>query len=119
GRVKRVFRFTVPKGTIPPKRRLPEVTYAESTDFCKMQEIFSPRFMKYYRMKTKYKRKMTLNRIRKFMKRFLRYMAKHIVYNRAGVFIKNFGYFFISRRPKRRVIKYRAANGLYIYSKQI
>lgn len=117
-RVKRVFRHTVPKGTIPPKRRLPEVTYAESDKFYKMQEIFSPRFIKYYKMKTKFKKKITLSRIKKFIKRFLRYMSKHIIGSKAGVFIKNFGYFFISRRPKRQVRKYRI-NGQTVYSKQI
>lgn len=117
-RVKRVFRHTRPKGTIAPEKRLPDVTYAESKDFCKMQEVFSPRLLKYYRLKTKYKGRFTVGRFKRIISMFLRYMGRHMTDNRSGVFIKNFGYFFISRRPTRRVIRY-VIGGIPVYSTQI
>jgi len=94
------------------------VTFKDSNEFYKMQEFYSERFYEFYVKHSKLKKKMTLYRAKRIIKKFFLVLYRHFLNNQAGVFIKNFGYFFISRRPERKVLRYNI-NGKVFYSKAL
>ena len=83
-----------------------------------MQEFYSERFFDFYLKNSKSKKKMTLYRAKRIIKKFFLTLYRHFLDNQAGVFIKNFGYFFISRRPERKVLRYNFHGKVY-YSKAL
>jgi len=101
-RVKRKFRHTRTKNDIPPIKKLPEPLWENCNKLVKSEDTLSERFHKYYRWNTKYKKKITLGRLKKFLKKFFKQMMIHLIDNKSGVFIENFGYFFIHLRPTKR-----------------
>lgn len=66
----------------------------------------SPRLFEYLRENSKYDGKvLSQKRMRTILKHTLKLIAKRTVYNEAGVFIKNFGYFCIVRYPSRKIVE--------------
>jgi hypothetical protein len=110
-RVKRKFRHTRIKNDIPPIKKLPEPLWDNNKKLAKSEDTLSERFHKYYRWNTKYKKKITLSRYKKFLKKFFKQVMLHLINNKSGVFIENFGYFFMHMRPKTiRVVRKRKPN---------
>lgn len=101
-RIKRTFRHTKTKNDVPPIKKLPEPLWDNHKLVVKSEITLSPRLHKFYRWNTKFKKKITLSRYKAFMKRFLRRMMEKLLFNQAGVFIENFGYFFMHLRPVPR-----------------
>jgi len=101
--VKRVFRCTNHKKQIPPTKQLPEPLYEESTKFLKSELIFSPRAHKFYRQKTKYKKRIAKQKLFFLMRECLKEIKKRMLENEAGVFIEGFGYFCMMRHPERKI----------------
>jgi len=101
--IRRVFRCTGYKNQIPPTRKLPEPSYEETDKFLKSELIFSPRAHKFYRQKTKYKRKIAKQKLFFLMRECLKVIKERLLENESGVFIDNFGYFCIMRHPERKI----------------
>lgn len=104
--VKRVFRFTNHKKQIAPTKRLPEPLYEVSERFLKSELIFSPRAHKFYRQKTKYKKRIAKQKLFFLMRECLKEIKKRMLENESGVFIENFGYFCMMRHPERKIRKF-------------
>lgn len=100
---KRVFRSTNYKKQIPPTKKLPDPTYELSERFLKSELIFSPRAHKFYRQKTKYKKRIAKQKLFFLMRECLKEIKKRMLENESGVFIEDFGYFCMMRHPERKI----------------
>lgn len=66
----------------------------------------SPRLFEYLRANSKFDGKtLSQKRMKTILKHTLKLIAKRTVYNEAGVFIKNFGYFCIVRYPHKKIVE--------------
>lgn len=100
---KRVFRCTNHKKQTPPTRVLPPPLYELTDKFLKSELLFSPRAHKFYRQKTKYKKKIPKQKLFFLMRECLKVVKERLLENESGVFIDNFGYFCIMRHPERKI----------------
>lgn len=95
-------KLTVPARTIYKKR------FVETTD------INDARFMEYYQLFGKYKRKdLPAEDVKRIARFFFKKMKEKMLHNEAGVFIKNFGYFCFVRYPQRQIVRRRKKKKIF------
>lgn len=84
-----------------PSRKLPEVEFNEESGYTKTESIYSDRAYKFYMNRSKDGKRLTKHALFRTFKYVLREIRRRMVHSEAGVFIENFGYFFVARRPFR------------------
>jgi nucleoid DNA-binding protein len=66
----------------------------------------NPKLLEYLKNASKRdKRQLNAKRVEKIINSTLKLIAKRMVYNEGGVFIKDFGYFCVVRYPKRTIVE--------------
>jgi nucleoid DNA-binding protein len=106
-REKRIFKRSKSYDPVPPRiknRYKKNKTKRYNTNLKNVlfvENMYSQRVFKYYKLNRKNKFHITREEWKKIIMPFLKVMQKDIVENEAGVFIDNFGYFFIMRHTNR------------------
>lgn len=89
------------KTTVPSKiaHKKIESDYEEIGGFLKVKKIYGDKFIKYYKIHTDIKERLSPSRIRKAINWFFREVRDGVIENTAGVFIKDLGYFYMQQAP--------------------
>lgn len=82
--------------------------YVDEENYFRCIELLSERAYQYYKDHSKADKKYSIHAFYRVIKFVFKRMKHYLTRNETGIFIKNFGYFFIMMYPKRRVTKYMA-----------
>ena len=102
-RQKRVFKRSKPYSPIPPTKKKKinknnkKKRYAAFTGTNRYEILIGIRAYKYFRLNRKHKYPILFLEWKKLCRAFFKVARRHVLENEAGLFIKNFGYFFIAR----------------------
>ena len=105
-RQKRVFKRSLKYDPIPPTKKRRRFRNKKTKRFNKYigsirtERIVSPRTYKHYKLNRKDKTAITYDDWEIKVSKFFKVFRKHLLENEAGVFIKDFGYFYVMRHDK-------------------
>lgn len=105
-RQKRVFKRSLKFDPIPPRikkrkfRNKKPRKFIKWSSTLKTENIVSPRVYKHYKLNRKDKTLKDYNIWQDDVYKFFRTFKKHLLENESGVFIKDFGYFFVMRHDR-------------------
>jgi len=105
-RQKRVFKRSLKYDPIPPTKKRRRFRNKKTKLFNKhlkavrVERIVSPRTYKHYKLNRKNKFSVDYNDWKLKVAKFFKVFKKHMLENEAGVFIKDFGYFYVMRHDR-------------------